>query len=402
MAPKIITVSQLNRYVKSLLEGATPLSSIYLQGEISNLSIYNRSGHLYFTLKDDQASIKAVMFRGYAEALRFLPENGLQVVAAGTVSLYERDGSYQITITDLIPSGAGALALAYEQLKSRLTAEGLFDPERKKPLPPYPQRIGVITSKTGAALQDILSTLERRYPLATVIVADSKVQGEGAALQLAQRVDQLSAQNACDVIIIGRGGGSIEELWAFNEEVLVRAISRSNIPIISAVGHETDYTLCDFVADLRAPTPTGAAELVAPDIGQMRGALNLAMYSLESTLVDVVAYKEDRLKELSWHLHKNSPIYLLDKNRQKLNTMIELFSNVQIEFWKQHQNTLAQKAALLDSLSPLKVLERGYSITTNADGKIVYDAANVKSGDVILTTVKNGRIKAVVQDTGEE
>lgn len=402
MAPKIITVSQLNRYVKSLLEGAAPLSSVYLQGEISNLSIYNRSGHLYFTLKDDQASIKAVMFRGYAEALRFIPENGLQVVAAGTVSLYERDGSYQITVTDLIPSGAGALALAYEQLKSRLSAEGLFAAERKKPLPPYPQRIGVITSGTGAALQDILSTLERRYPLATVLLADSKVQGAGAALQLAQRLDQLNAQNACDVIIIGRGGGSIEELWAFNEELLVRAVSRSVIPIISAVGHETDFTLCDFAADLRAPTPTAAAELAAPDIGQMRGTLDLVQYSLEGALNSLFSVKEDRLKELTWHLHKNSPLNLLDKNRQRLNIMIELFSNVQKDYWKRHQSTLAQKALLLDSLSPLKVLERGYSITTKEDGSIVYDAADVKSGDVILTTVKNGRIQAVVQSTEEE
>lgn len=402
MAPKIITVSQLNRYVKSLLEGAAPLSSVYLQGEISNLSIYNRSGHLYFTLKDDQASIKAVMFRGYAEALRFIPENGLQVVAAGTVSLYERDGSYQITVNDLIPSGAGALALAYEQLKSRLSAEGLFAAERKKPLPPYPQRIGVITSGTGAALQDILSTLERRYPLATVLLADSKVQGAGAALQLAQRIDQLNAQNACDVIIIGRGGGSIEELWAFNEELLVRAVSRSVIPIISAVGHETDFTLCDFAADLRAPTPTAAAELAAPDIGQMRGTLDLVQYSLEGALNSLFSVKEDRLKELTWQLHKNSPLNLLDKNRQRLNIMIELFSNVQKDYWKRHQSTLAQKALLLDSLSPLKVLERGYSITTKEDGSIVYDAADVKSGDVILTTVKNGRIQAVVQSTEEE
>lgn len=402
MAPKIITVSQLNRYVKSLLEGAAPLASIYLQGEISNLSIYNRSGHLYFTLKDEQASIKAVMFRGYAAALRFIPENGLQVIAAGTVSLYERDGSYQITVTDLIPSGAGALALAYEQLKSRLTAEGLFDQDRKKPLPPYPQRIGVVTSKTGAALHDILSTLERRYPLATVLVADSKVQGEGAAIQLAQRVEQLYTQAACDVIILGRGGGSIEELWAFNEETLVRAVSRSTVPIISAVGHETDFTLCDFAADLRAPTPTAAAELVAPDINQMRGTLHLAMYSLESTLVGVIGAREERLRELTWQLQKNSPIYLLDKNRQRLNTMVELFSNIQTEFWKQHQSTLAQKAALLDSLSPLKVLERGYSITTGAEGRIIYDAADVNIGDIILTTVKNGRMKAVVQSTGEE
>ncbi|MBQ8599354.1 MAG: exodeoxyribonuclease VII large subunit, partial [Oscillospiraceae bacterium] len=272
--PSVLTVTQLNRYVKSLLEGDFRLRDMLIRGEISNFTDHYKSGHFYFTLKEGDCAIKAVMFASYAKNVPFQPKNGMAVIVRGSVSLYERDGSYQLYVYDMQPEGKGSLQLAYEQLLQKLKNEGLFDEEYKRPLPPYPEKVGLITSDTGAALHDMLNIITRRYPPAQLILYPALVQGKSAPASLVKGLDYFNRNQSCDVIIIGRGGGSLEDLWAFNDESLVRAVAASKIPVISAVGHETDVTLCDFAADLRAPTPSAAAELAVPDASQLLSALN--------------------------------------------------------------------------------------------------------------------------------
>ena len=323
---KVITVGQLNRYVKSLLEGNPHLADVYISGEISNFTNHYKSGHLYLSLKDDQALVKAVMFRGAASRLKFTPENGMKVIVRARVSLYEKDGAYQIYIEEMQPDGVGALQLAYEQLKARLAAEGLFDESRKRPLPRYPSRIGVITSPTGAAVRDILNILGRRYPLAEVVMVPVLVQGDGAPPQLCRALQLLNERQAADVIIIGRGGGSIEELWAFNDERVARAVAGSRIPVISAVGHETDFTICDFAADLRAPTPSAAAELAVPD----QNELQVRLLHLRQR---AAAAAEHRLREDTQrllHLRQKrclaSPLYAVEEQGMRLDYLTRRFS----------------------------------------------------------------------------
>ena len=264
-APLVLTIGQLNAYVKSLLDGDDNLNHVYVSAEISNFTNHYRTGHFYFSLKDENAVIRAVMFRSSAQRLKFLPQDGMRVIVRGRVSLYEWDGQYQLYVDDLQPDGVGALNLAYEQLKEKLSKEGLFAPERKKTLPRYPMRVGVVTSPTGAAVRDIINVLSRRFPLAQIILQPVQVQGADAPGQIADAIRLFNEKKAADVLIVGRGGGSLEELWAFNEEEVARAVAASEIPVVSAVGHETDFTICDFAADLRAPTPSAAAELCVPD-----------------------------------------------------------------------------------------------------------------------------------------
>ena len=298
-----ITVSQLNRYVKSLLEGDTNLCSVLLSGEISNFTNHYKSGHWYLSLKDEDAVVKAVMFRSQVQRMTFVPENGMKVIVRARVSLYEKDGAFQIYLDDMQPDGAGALQVAYEQLKQRLQEEGLFDDSRKRPLPAYPKRVGVITSSTGAAVRDIFHVLGRRYPLAEVVLIPTRVQGDGAPAQLCAAITQFEKMKATgdantpDVILIGRGGGSLEELWAFNSEQLARTVAAATIPIISCVGHETDFTICDFVADLRAPTPSAAAELAVPDSAELRQRLALIQNAIVRGAAAVCTRKQRRLEE---------------------------------------------------------------------------------------------------------
>ena len=298
-APLVLTIGQLNAYVKSLLDGDDNLNHVYVSAEISNFTNHYRTGHFYFSLKDENAVIRAVMFRSSAQRLKFLPQDGMRVIVRGRVSLYERDGQYQLYVDDLQPDGVGALNLAYEQLKEKLSKEGLFAPERKKTLPRYPMRVGVVTSPTGAAVRDIINVLSRRFPLAQIILQPVQVQGADAPGQIADAIRLFNEKKAADVLIVGRGGGSLEELWAFNEEEVARAVAASEIPVVSAVGHETDFTICDFAADLRAPTPSAAAELCVPDAQGELARVQMLRHSVFQLVQRRMESEQQRLDTLS-------------------------------------------------------------------------------------------------------
>ena len=387
----VITVSQLNFYIKSLLDESPALREIYITGEISNLTDHYRSGHIYLSLKDDKALVRAVMFAGNARHLRFKPEEGMKVIARGRVSVYEATGQYQLYIEDMQPDGIGALNLAYEQLKKKLSSEGLFSEDIKKPIPAYPTRIGVITSPTGAAVQDILNILGRRYPIAEVVFCPVLVQGENASAQLIDAVERFNKANAADVIIIGRGGGSIEDLWAFNDEKLARTIAESDIPIISAVGHETDFTICDFVADLRAPTPSAAAELATPNMAELLSYFKSVKDSLPAIMQRRIDFEKQELDNLASSKVLLSPEEFINIRKNELDVisadMIKAFKAILSE----NQREFAALSAKLDALSPLSVLSRGYSIIQNKN-KVIKSAEELNIGQNI--TVKRSDRKA--------
>lgn len=392
---RVITVSQLNRYVKSLLEGDANLAAVYIGGEISNFTNHYKSGHLYMSLKDEAAVVKAVMFRGYAEKLRFRPENGMKVIVRARVSLYEKDGAFQIYIEDMQPDGVGALQVAFEQLKKKLAAEGLFDAERKKPLPPYPTRVGVITSPTGAAVRDILHVLRRRYPMARVVFAPVLVQGEGAAPQLVDALRRFNDAQAADVLIIGRGGGSIEELWAFNEESVARAVAASRIPVISAVGHETDFTICDFAADLRAPTPSAAAELAVPDQQELVRRVEQLWQNARLAVGQVLKTAGRQLDAIKDKRCLKSPLFFVEEQEMRLDYLTKAFVSAAQMQTTRADRRLAATAAKLDALSPLKVLSRGYAIGYTG-GRVIKSAADVQPGGALELAVADGRIDCTV------
>ncbi len=392
--PTVYSVTQLNAYVKGVLDDDVTLKQIFVTGEISNYKAHY-SGHHYMTIKDESASIKAVMFASQASRLRFVPENGMKVLILGTVSLFPRDGSYQLYISDMQPDGAGALNVAYEQLKKKLEAEGLFSQAHKKPLPRFPQRVGVVTSETGAAVQDIFNVLKRRYPLATVVLRPCKVQGDGAAEDVALAIDEFNRGDFADVLIVGRGGGSIEDLWAFNEEVLARAVYNSKIPVISAVGHETDYTICDFVADLRAPTPSAAAECAVPDIKELKS--NLLQYRQQLFLFtkNIIEQQKQRLSVLEKNTAFRDPAVIVNENRKELVYLSEKLFSFTENALLNEKNKISRFAGKLDALSPLGVISRGYAIAKNND-KIISKITDVNKGDEIVVSVSDGNFKAVV------
>ncbi len=397
-ATKVITITQLNRYVKSLLEGDVNLAAVYIGGEISNFTNHYKSGHLYMSLKDEGAVVKAVMFRAYASKLQFKPENGMKVIVKARVSLYEKDGAFQIYIEEMQPDGVGALQIAYEQLKARLSAEGLFDESRKLPLPRYPTRVGVITSPTGAAVRDILNVLGRRFPLAQVIFTPVLVQGEGAPAQLVDAVRRFNAQKAADVLIIGRGGGSIEELWAFNDEAVARAVAASRIPVISAVGHETDFTICDFAASVRAPTPSAAAELAVPDQAQLRQRL-AQLYRLASHgVTTAVEQRQKALEALRGKRCLATPLFYVEEQAMRLDYLTRAFAGAAQVCLSRADRRLAAVSGKLDALSPLKVLSRGYSIPYSGE-KVVKSVADVRTGDELTLRVADGAIHCAVTAT---
>ena len=395
MKSTVLSVTQLNTYIKSIIDGDSLLRSLYVVGEISNFTNHYRTGHFYLTLKDENCAVKAVMFASANRRLKFMPENGMKVIVRGRVSVFERDGQYQLYIDDMQPDGLGALNLAFEQLKNRLAQEGLFDERFKKPIPYRCMRIGVVTSATGAVIQDIRNVISRRYPLAEIILAPVQVQGSSAAPQIADAIERFNSGDYADVLIVGRGGGSLEDLWAFNEEIVARAVFKSRIPIISAVGHETDFTICDFVADLRAPTPSAAAELAVPDIREDIAFVQTVVYECEATLLQRVNDEKERLEMIKERLRYRSPSMLIDQKIQTVDTlMTSALLSVQRKLDSETAR-LSSTAARLDALSPLRVMARGYSIVTK-DEKVVASSKALKKGDRITVGFSDGERKCEV------
>ena len=395
MEHEVFSVSQINAYIRDKLDSDGLLSALCVRGELSNYKIYP-SGHHYFTLKDAGGALKCVMFRGSAMHLRFRPEDGMKVVAVGRVTVYERDGVYQLTCTDLIPEGAGDLHVAFEQLKEKLYKEGLFEPSHKKPLPKYPHRIAIITSAAGAALHDMLRILRARYPLAEVRVLGVRVQGAEAPAEICGAIRYANRFRLADVIITGRGGGSIEDLWAFNDERVAREIHCSEIPVISAVGHEPDVTISDFVADCRAATPSNAAELVSPDQAELRKFLRQMQTRMEEAAGKKLALSRSRLDALASKRVLQSPEnYLLDR-RQTLDTVQKELLAAARHSLDRKKQTFVRLTAGLDAMSPLKVLSRGYGLVRDKDGNVVRSVENLHEGDRLTLDLQEGRAYTTV------
>ncbi len=394
MQREIFTVSEINGYIKQLLQQDARLNSVLVRGEISNFTRHS-SGHLYFSLKDQTGTIKCVMFRGNAQRLQFQPAHGMQVLIAGYVAVYERDGLYQLYVEQMMPAGAGALHMAYEQLKEKLTKEGLFDIDRKRPLPFLPKKIGIVTSPTGAAIRDMVSIIRRRNPAVDIYVVPAIVQGSEGAVSICQSLDILYGQDM-DVIITGRGGGSLEELWCFNEEAVVRKIAESPVPIISAVGHETDVTLSDFAADVRAATPSMAAELAVPVQEQLQQQLQLRARSLVQHYESYLQQKRLRLEHLEQHRILQKPELLWQEQQQRLDDKANQLEQLYALYLQQHQQQIAKAAAQLNALSPLHVLSRGYALCQDDTGRTVRDAEKVAVGDTITVTLEHGQLTSTV------
>lgn len=389
-------VSEVNNFIKQLLASTPILSSIMVRGEISNFKCY-ASGHCYFTLKDASSALKCVMFRSQAQHLRFQPVNGLSVIASGNIAVYERDGVYQLYVDSLAPEGKGDLALAYEQLKNRLAAEGLFAKDRKKALPKFPKKIGVVTSLSGAVLRDIYHVTKRRWPAVQLVLYPVQVQGEFSAKQVALAVEFFNTKYAVDVMIVGRGGGSMEDLWSFNEEVVVRAIAASKIPIISAVGHETDFSLADFAADVRAATPSQAAELAVPDRDELKRYVVRMQRQLAQMARRELNERRLRLQACQKNKLLQRPELLLADRRQRLDNLISklrqcLDENITV---KNHQLSLALEK--LSVLNPAKTLQRGFALVEHG-GKIVTRVQEVKKGDKLQLTFSDGKVSVVAAD----
>lgn len=389
--PKILTVSQLNFYVKSVLDSDPRLNYVFLCGEISNLTDHYRSGHIYLSLKDNKSVIRAVMFAGNARNLKFKPMEGMKVICRGRVTLYEATGQYQYYIEDMQPDGIGALYQAYEQLKEKLQSKGLFDQSHKKPIPYCPKTIGVITSPTGAAVQDIKNILTRRFPSVNIVLCPVLVQGDNAAPQLIDAVNKLNEYDLCDTIIIGRGGGSIEDLWAFNDENLAYAIYNSHIPVISAVGHETDFTICDFVSDLRAPTPSAGAELAVPDRNEILQNLDAQRQYLSSLMDKKLIENNNIVSEMTTKLLSLSPDDKIAKLYNDLDFLSQKYENNSNRIFQNTANKIELLATKLESLNPVSILKRGYSVVTNND-KTVTSVKDVKNGDTLAINVTDGKI----------
>ena len=394
-SPFVLSVTQLNTYIRSLFDGDQHLSHVFVSGEISNFTDHYRSGHLYFSLKDEHCVVKAVMFAQSAARLRFRPEDGMRVILRGRVGVYEASGQYQIYVDDMQPDGLGALNLAFEQLKARLEKEGLFAQERKKQIPRFPHSIGVVTSPTGAAVHDIVTILARRYPLANVVFCPVQVQGETAAGQISEAIARLNRLRCADVIIVGRGGGSLEDLWAFNEERVARAVADSEIPVISAVGHETDFTICDFAADLRAPTPSAAAELAVPDSQDLWAAVNSLKSRLNLAVRSEVKDRRDRIDFLTSSRGMRGEFERIEARRIRVDRLLDGLLGRTENHVKAQKARLSELFGRLDALSPLAVLARGYAIARKEDGS----ALSVKStaeGDTLQLLLRDGELQCTV------
>ena len=395
-SPLILTVTQLNTYAKSVIEQDVTLSNVFVVGEISNFVDHYRSGHLYMSIKDNQSVISAVMFAGNASRLKFKPENGMSVIIRGRVSIYERDGRYQLYIDDMQPDGIGALAVAFEQMKEKLSKAGLFDNEHKMRIPECPEKIGVISSPTGAAIQDVLNVLKRRFPIVEVIFAGVQVQGESAAPTIIDAIKKLN-QTDVEVIIIARGGGSAEDLLPFNDEKLAYAIYESQIPIISGVGHETDFTICDFVADLRAPTPSVAAELAVPDIREQKYYISALKNALDNAIESDIKEKQYNLEQLAKSSVLKNPQNIINNCELFLDTLVSKLNTNFKDIFAKYSSDFAMICSKLDSLSPLKVLARGYSIAKK-DDNIIVNSKDLSVGDSISIQFADGNAKAEITE----
>ncbi len=392
----VYTVSQVNHTIKLMLEDHEPFRNIYVQGEISNFKAHS-SGHKYFTLKDEGGVLSAVMFRSDAVRLRFRPENGMKVIARGRISCYPKYGQYQMYIADMMPDGIGALTVAFEQLKQRLYAEGLFDAERKKTIPRIPQKIAIITSPTGAAVRDMLRILKRRYPIAAVQIYPVLVQGEGAAADIAGAIAAVNRRGEADVIITGRGGGSLEDLWAFNEEIVARAIAASDIPVISAVGHEPDVTISDFAADVRAATPSNAAEICVPDRAELRRFLLTADNALRSDMQAILTAKRMQLEALDKRRRLRTPSGYIQDKRYALGHVSGQLAAAMQNIVAAKRQEFVKQAAYLDAYSPLKVLARGYSVVTKDEQVIASSAKLRREDEIVVRFAKGGAVCRVTQ-----
>ncbi len=401
MEERVISVSELNEYVKMLIDNDEILAHVCVRGEISNFTNH-RTGHFYLTLKDEGSLIKAVMFRSYASKLKFLPENGMKVIVRGRVSAFVRDGQYQMYIEGMEPDGVGALYIAYEQLKRKLTAEGLFDRARKKPIPKIPTRIGIITSPTGAAVRDIINILGRRFPLCRPVLYPSLVQGEGAPANIIAGIDYFNETKSADVLIVGRGGGSIEDLWAFNDEALCRRVAASEIPIISAVGHETDFTLCDFAASVRAPTPSAAAELAVPESAELARKIGNVQTRMELLCTQKIKLSREKLGRLAASRSLTTPMNFIDDKRMYLGVTEEkLFARME-KVLERKKAQLGAGTAKLDALNPLAVVARGYSAVFDGEGKLIKSVEQAEVGKTVSFMLTDGKISAEVKTVERE
>lgn len=397
---KVYTVSQINSYIKRLFENDVFLRDIYIEAEISNFKLHS-SGHMYFTLKDASAAVSAVMFRSDAESLKFMPESGMKVLVKGHVSLYEKTGQYQIYVRAMEPAGTGALYIAYEQLKARLEKSGVFDSKYKRPIPLYPKCIAVITSPTGAAVRDIIHVAGRRNPNVEIVVVPVLVQGEGAAPDIARAIENVNKWGNADTIIVGRGGGSIEDLWAFNEEIVARAIFESGIPVISAVGHETDFTIADFIADMRAATPSAAAEIAVPSEENITKTAANAFKRINMAMTNTLGVYRTRLCHATDSYafrHFEQSIY--DAQIYTGDLCDSIYSDICKKIEK-NRLLLSKSVDSIENLSPLNIMKRGYSLVYSSEGKLISSAENTEQGDIIEIRLNTGRISAEVTKTGE-
>ena len=391
----VVTVSQLNRFIRLTLEGEPKLRGLVVRGEISNCSARSLNGHLYFSLKDEESVLRCVMFSSRARGLRFLPEDGMRVMASGDVTVYERGGQYQLNVYDLAPDGAGALYLQFEERKRKLAALGLFDQARKRPLPPFPKRIGIVAAAGSAALADILSITARRWPLCEITVAPSLVQGKDAPASLIAALALLGREPAPDLIVLARGGGSAEDLWAFNDEKLAYAICRCPVPVVSAVGHEVDYTIADFAADLRAPTPSAAAELITPDISEHRAGLAALGERMNQAYLRRIGLERQRFSQLRGRpclASPRAPFLLRREGLKRLSERLDAAAGRSLDRERSRLRLLGEK---LEALSPLRVLERGYAVVLS-NGRALTSAENAAAGDRLHICVRQGELDAVV------
>ncbi|MBO5845069.1 MAG: exodeoxyribonuclease VII large subunit [Clostridia bacterium] len=390
-----ISVSALNRYIKEMMERDDFLLSVAVSGEISNFK-RNVSGHLYFSLKDEGATVSAVMFRGAASRLTFIPRDGMKVTLWGRVSLYEKTGQYQVYAEHMVASGEGDLARAFEALKRKLEGEGLFSEQRKKPLPAMPRRIGIVTSPTGAAIRDMLNVTGRRYPLADIVIYPAAVQGAEAPAQLRAGIETFNALGSVDVIIIGRGGGSIEDLWAFNDEALARSVAASAIPVVSAVGHETDFTLCDFASDRRAPTPSAAAEIVVPDVSELMRGIENTDRRLRRSVSAGISAKTENVANLERILLLNSPASKLERSRLRVDNLRARLDSLATSTLRDAKSELGQISAKLGGMNPLAVLSRGYGAVENSEGRFLSSVSSLEVGQNINIVMSDGSVSADV------